>query len=298
MNCVHDDSFLLELEEVNPRLMEKALAPGLHIVATPIGNLGDLSPRAADTLRTAALILAEDTRVTAKLLAHIGAKVPMRRYDDHSNDEERQRILARLQSEAIALVSDAGTPLISDPGYKLVRAARVAGAAVHTIPGPSAAIAALTLSALPTDRFLFAGFLPAKAKARADAIAELKSVRATLVFYESGPRVAESLSSLTEGFGQREAAVVREISKLHEECATGALPDLAERYSTMPPPKGEIVIVVGPPAEPVQASDEELDAALDEALKRISPSRAAAEVAQALNIPKKRAYARALERSK
>jgi len=298
MDCVHDDSFLLELEEVNPRLMEKARAPGLHIVATPIGNLGDLSPRAAETLANADLILAEDTRVTAKLLRHIGAKVPMKRYDDHSSDRDRDEIVNLLGEQVIALVSDAGTPLISDPGYKLVRAAREAGHSVHTIPGPSAAIAALTLAGLPTDRFLFAGFLPAKAKARADAIADLKPIRATLLFYESGPRLADSLSTLATGLGEREAAVAREITKLHEECVTGSLSALAERYSHIPAPKGEIVIVVGPPAEAVQASDGELDAAIDEALKRLSPSRAAAEVAQKLQIPKKRAYARALERSK
>jgi 16S rRNA (cytidine1402-2'-O)-methyltransferase len=232
------------------------------------------------------------------LLQHIGAKVPMRRYDDHSSEEERQRILARMQDEAIALVSDAGTPLISDPGYKLVRAARAAGHAVHTIPGPSAAIAALTLSGLPTDRFLFAGFLPAKAKARSDVLAELKPIRATLLFYESGPRLADSLSALASALGVREAAVVREISKLHEECVTGTLSDLIGRYSAAPAPKGEIVIVVGPPAEAAEASGDELDAALDEALKRLSPSRAAAEVAERLKVPKKRAYARALERSK
>ncbi|MEA3078780.1 MAG: rRNA (cytidine1402-2-O)-methyltransferase, partial [Sphingomonadales bacterium] len=150
--------------------MEKPLPPGLHIVATPIGNLGDLSPRAADTLRNADRILVEDTRVTAKLLAHIGTKVPMTRYDDHSSEAERDRIIGRLGEDAIALVSDAGTPLVSDPGYKLVRAARAAGHLVHTVPGPSAVVAALTLAGLPTDRFLFLGFLPAKAKARADAI--------------------------------------------------------------------------------------------------------------------------------
>src|SRR5690349_21146305 len=152
--------------------MEKSLAPGLHIVATPIGNLGDLSLRAAETLRNADRILVEDTRVTAKLLKHIEAKVPMVRYNDHTSESDRARIVDRLGDEAIALVSDAGTPLISDPGYKLVRAARAAGHAVHTVPGPCAAIAALTLAGLPTDRFLFLGFLPAKAKARLDAVAE------------------------------------------------------------------------------------------------------------------------------
>jgi len=277
--------------------MDKRLPAGLHIVATPIGNLGDLGARAAETLRNADRILAEDTRVTAKLLAHIGAKVPMSRYDDHSSEAERESIVARLQNEAIALVSDAGTPLISDPGYKLVRAARAAGHAVHTIPGPSALIAALTLAGLPTDRFLFLGFLSAKAKARSDTIAEVAGVKATLVLYESGPRLGDTLAALGKLLGPREAAVVREISKLHEECVTGTLSELAERYADRPP-KGEIVIVIGPPPAGAAAGDEELDAALDEALSRLSPSRAAAEVADSLKVPRKRAYARALERSK
>jgi 16S rRNA (cytidine1402-2'-O)-methyltransferase len=265
-------------------------------VATPIGNLGDLAPRAADTQRRAPRILVGDTRVTAKLRRHIGAKVPMQRYDDHSSDAERARIVEQLGDQAIALVSDAGTPLISDPGYKLVRAARAAGHAVHTVPGPSAAIAALTLAGLPTDRFLFAGFLPAKAKARSDAIGELATVRATLVLYESGARLGNALAALAAGLGERDAAVAREISKLHEECVTGTLGELAERYASAPP-RGEIVVVVGPPAEAPEADDAALDSALDEALQRLSPSRAAAEVAQRLNVPRKRAYARALERS-
>ena len=276
--------------------MTERLQPGLYIVATPIGNLGDLSPRAADTLRRADRILVEDTRVTAKLLQHIGARVPMTRYDDHSSGEERDRIVAQLGETAIALVSDAGTPLISDPGFKLVRAVRAAGHAVYTLPGPSAAIAALTLSGLPTDRFLFLGFLPAKAKARSDGIADVAAVRATLVLYESGPRLGDTLAALSQQLGDRDAAVVREISKLHEECVTGSLPELADRYADAPP-KGEIVIVVGPPPEAAAVGDEALDAALDEALGRLSPSRAAAEVAERLNIPRKRAYARALERS-
>jgi 16S rRNA (cytidine1402-2'-O)-methyltransferase len=273
------------------------LEPGLHIVATPIGNLGDLSPRAADTLRGADRILAEDTRVTAKLLAHIGAKAPMSRYDDHASDSDRERIVAQLGEQAVALVSDAGTPLISDPGYKLVRAARAAGHQVHTIPGPSAAIAALTLAGLPTDRFLFLGFLPAKANARSEALAEVVSLRATLVLYESGPRLGATIAALSAGLGARDAAVVREISKLHEECVTGTLEQLAGRYAEVAP-KGEIVVVVGPPGEAAQASDSELDRALDDALQRLSPSRAAAEVAELLGMPRKRAYARALERAK
>jgi len=274
--------------------MAERLPPGLHVVATPIGNLGDLTPRAAETLRAADFILVEDSRVTAKLLAHIGAKVPMRRYDDHATDRDREAVVAVLGDKAVALVSDAGTPLISDPGYKLARAARAAGHAVHTVPGPSAAIAALTLAGLPTDRFLFLGFLPAKAKARADSIREVAAVRATLILYESGPRLGATLAALAEQLGDRDAAVVREISKLHEECVTGPLPDLAERYADTPP-RGEIVIVVGPPPDAAPASDEDLDAALAEALGRLSPSRAAAEVADQLGLARKRVYARALE---
>lgn len=276
---------------------EDRLAPGLYIVATPIGNLGDLTPRAAEVLRRADLVLAEDKRVTAKLLAHAGAKTRLANYNDHTSEAERTRIVAQLGDQAIALVSDAGTPLISDPGYKLVRSARSERHSVFTLPGPSAVIAALTLAGLPTDRFLFAGFLPSKAKARSDAITELAAISATLVFYESGPRLAEALRALAAGLGDREAAVSREISKLHEETVTGSLKELADRY-TGKPPKGEIVIVVGPPPERAEASDDELDSALDRALKHLSPSRAAAEVAIALNIPKKRAYARALERAK
>ena len=273
--------------------MNASTPPGLYIVATPIGNLGDLSPRAAETLRAADLILAEDKRVTAKLLAHAGAKAPMWTYHDHSSEADREAVLARLGSEAIALVSDAGTPLISDPGYKLVRAARAAGHAVHTVPGPCAAVAALTLAGLPTDRFLFVGFLPAKAKARSEAVAEIAGVRASLVLYESGPRLGEALAALREGLGARDAAVAREISKLHEECVTGRLDELATRYAEAPP-RGEIVIVVGPPPNREAAGDDELDAALHLALSSMTPSRAAAHVAEQLRLPRKRVYARAL----
>ncbi len=276
--------------------MDPRLPPGLYVVATPIGNLGDLSPRAAETLRRADRILAEDKRVSAKLLARVGSKAPMSTYHDHSSEAVRAAIVARLGSEAIVLISDAGTPLISDPGYKLVRAARAAGHAVHTVPGPSAVIAALTLAGLPTDRFLFLGFLPAKAKARGDVIAEVAAVRATLVFYESGPRLGGTLADLAAQLGPRDAAVAREITKLHEECVTGTLAELAERYAATAP-KGEIVIVVGPPLASEAASEADLDEALDEALARLSPSRAAAAVAERLNVPKKRAYARALQRA-
>jgi 16S rRNA (cytidine1402-2'-O)-methyltransferase len=286
------------LEElIGDSAVNERLPPGLYIVATPIGNLGDLSARAADTLKSADRILAEDTRVTGKLLAHISAKTPMSRYDDHSSDRDRASIVARLSDEAVALVSDAGTPLISDPGFKLVRAARDAGYAVTTIPGPCAAIAALTASGLPTDRFLFLGFLPAKAKARADAIAELTTIKATLVFYEGSPRLGDTLLALYEGLGNREAVVARELTKLHEEVVTGTLSQLATRYAEAPP-KGEIVLVVGPPIAEEVVSDAVIDRLLDAAMQRLTPSRAAAEVAEQLNIPRKRAYARALERSK
>ncbi|MEA3034526.1 MAG: rRNA (cytidine1402-2-O)-methyltransferase [Sphingomonadales bacterium] len=274
--------------------MSETLSPGLYIVATPIGNLSDLSPRAAATLAAADAIAVEDSRVTAKLLAHVGVRRPMIPYHDHNAERVRPQLLARMAGEAVALVSDAGTPLISDPGYKLVREARVAGIAVTTIPGPCAVVAALTLAGLPTDRFLFLGFLAPKAAARRAAIAEVASVRATLVLYESGPRLAATLAALAEGLGEREAAVVREISKRFEETVTGTLPELAVRYAEAPP-KGEIVIVVAPPGEAEPAGEEALDDALTAAMTRLSPSRAAAEVAQALGVPKRRAYERALQ---
>jgi len=270
------------------------LSPGLYIVATPIGNLSDLSPRAAGILARADAIAVEDSRVTAKLLGHIGARRPMVPYHDHNADRVRPGLVARLASEAIALVSDAGTPLISDPGFKLVRDARAAGHQVVTLPGPCAAIAALTLAGLPTDRFLFAGFLPAKAKAKADAIAEIATIRATLVLYESGPRLAATLAALADGLGDREAAVAREISKAFEECVTGRLSELAARYEDAPP-KGEIVIVVGPPEDAPKASIDDADALLIDALKRLPAAKAASEVAKATGLQKRDLYARALE---
>ncbi len=274
--------------------MTDFLLPGLYIVATPIGNLGDLSPRAAHVLSNAALIAVEDTRVTAGLLRHIGTKRPMLAYHDHNADRVRPGLIERMGREAIALVSDAGTPLISDPGYKLVRDARAAGHTVVTIPGPCAAIAALTLAGLPTDRFLFMGFLPAKAGAKAEAIAEVAGVRATLVLYESGPRLAATLTTLAAGLGDREAAVTREITKKFEEAVTGTLSTLAARYAEAPP-KGEIVIVVAPPGEAPPPSEEDADAALADALTRLPVSKAAAEVAKKFGLDRKALYARAME---
>lgn len=277
--------------------MSDVLMPGLYIVATPIGNLGDLSPRAAHVLSNAAIVAVEDTRVTAGLFRHIGIKRPMIAYHDHNADRVRPGLIERMGREAVALVSDAGTPLISDPGYKLVRDARAAGHAVVTIPGPCAAIAALTLAGLPTDRFLFIGFLPAKAGAKAEAIAEVAAIRATLVLYESGPRLAATLALLAEKLGDREAAVTREITKKFEEAVTGTLSTLAARYAEAAP-KGEIVIVVAPPGEPAPASIEDADAALAEALTRLPVSKAAGEVAKRLNLDRRELYARAMEMKK
>ncbi|MES3094325.1 16S rRNA (cytidine(1402)-2'-O)-methyltransferase [Sphingomonas aerolata] len=273
---------------------ETPLNPGLYIVATPIGNLGDLSPRAADILARADVVAVEDSRVTAGLLRHVGTKTPMVPYHDHSAEGVRPALIARMATEAVALVSDAGTPLISDPGFKLVRDARAAGHLVVTIPGPCAAVAALTLAGLPTDRFLFVGFLPSKAHARSEAIAEIATIRATLVLYESGPRLGASLAALAEGLGDREAAVTREITKRFEEAVTGTLTTLATRYADAPP-RGEIVIVIAPPGDAPPASAADADMALADALTRLSTGQAASEVAKALGLDRKTLYARALE---
>ncbi|NML08511.1 16S rRNA (cytidine(1402)-2'-O)-methyltransferase [Sphingomonas sp. G-3-2-10] len=274
--------------------MNSILTPGLYIVATPIGNLGDLSPRASQILLNADVVAVEDSRVTAGLFRHLGAKGKMLPYHDHNADAVRPGLVARMASEAVALVSDAGTPLISDPGFKLVRDARAAGHQVTTIPGPCAGIAALTLAGLPTDRFLFMGFLPSKQQARAQAIAEIASVRATLVFYESGPRLSACLAALAEGLGDREAAVAREITKKFEECVTGSLIELAARYADSPP-KGEIVVVVAPPGEAAPATEADADSALREALTRLPASKAAGEVAKKLGLDRRELYARAME---
>lgn len=273
---------------------DSGLVPGLYIVATPIGNLSDLSPRAASVLANADLIAVEDSRVTAKLLRHIGVKRPMIPYHDHNAEQVRPRLMAELSHKAIALVSDAGTPLISDPGYKLVREARAAGHNVTTIPGPCAAIAGLTLAGLPSDRFLFAGFLPAKEKARKDTIADFAAIRASLIFYESGPRLAATLTALFQTLGNREAAVAREISKAYEETVTGTLESLADRYADTPP-KGEIVIIVAPPSEARLAPASDADAMLTEALLRLPAAKAAAEVSKATGLPRAMLYDRAVQ---
>lgn len=274
--------------------MVEALSPGLYIVAGPIGNLSDLGPRAADILRRADVIAVEDSRVSAKLLRHAGSDRPMLPYHDHSDERVRARLVERMASEAVALLSDAGTPLVSDPGYKLVRDARAAGRIVTTVPGPCAAIAALTLSGLPTDRFLFMGFLPPKTKARADVLTEVAALRATLIFYESGPRLSASLADMAAVLGDREATVAREISKTYEEVRNGALTELAQSYAQAPP-KGEIVVVVGPPAEAPAASAEDADILLRDALARLPVGRAASEVAASTGLDRRTLYTRALE---
>lgn len=270
------------------------LTPGLYIVATPIGNLADVSDRAKMVLAAADLIAVEDSRVTGKLLNLLGIRRPMIPYHDHNGDRVRPGLIDRMASEIIVLVSDAGTPLISDPGYKLVREARAAGRLITTIPGPCAAVAALTLAGLPTDRFFFLGFLPPKDKAKRDAIEEVKAIRATLVLYESGPRLPATLKLLAQLLGEREAAVAREITKAFEETVTGTLATLAAHYEGGGP-KGEIVIIIGPPGEAAPADGDQVEAALRAALTTLSPGQAAGEVARALGADRKALYTRALE---
>ena len=274
---------------------EPSLKPGLYIVATPIGNLGDITLRAAETLRAVAAVACEDTRVTGKLLHHLGAKPRMIRYNDHTDERAREAVLALAAEAAVALVSDAGTPLISDPGFRLVREARERGLSITSLPGPSALIVALTLAGLPTDRFVFGGFLPAKAKARGEALEELAAVRATLVFYETGPRLVASLEAITEVWPGREVSVARELTKLFEECRTGAAAELAAHYRAHPA-KGEIVLLIGPPVEGGTVPDAiEIDRLLAAALVNAKPSQAAGEVARMHRLDRKVLYARALE---
>jgi 16S rRNA (cytidine1402-2'-O)-methyltransferase len=274
-------------------LEAKSLSPGLYIVATPIGNLADVTRRAADVLARCDAIACEDTRVTRKLVRHLGIAKPLWRYDDHASPEARERLLEAMRDKAVALVSDAGTPLVSDPGYRLVREARAAGIAVTSLPGPSAVVTALTLSGLPSDRFLFAGFLPPKDKARGDTLAELASLRATLVFFETAPRLLKSLAAIGKALPGREIAVARELTKLHEECRSGSAGDLIAHYEAHPA-RGEIVLLVGPPAE-TTSDAAHADTLLLEALMTQKPSQAAASVARATGLERKVLYARALE---
>ena len=272
------------------------LAPGLYITATPIGNARDITLRALDVLAGCDVIAAEDTRVSAKLLAIHGISRPLTAYNDHNGARERPKLLARLKHGArIALISDAGTPLVSDPGFKLVREALAEGVPVHAIPGASATLTALALAGLPTDRFLFVGFLPSKTGERGTALAELKNIRATLIFFELAQRLAESLAQMADVLGDRAVAVTRELTKLHEEVRRSTLGILAAQYAQEPPPRGEVTILVGPPPEQ-QADLARIDALLDKALP-FMPVRAASElIAEALGVPRKEIYQRALEK--
>jgi len=273
---------------------QKPLEDGLYVVSTPIGNLGDLSFRALDVLRRCDLILAEDTRVAAKLLNAYGVKKRVERYDDHAEDSRTAEIIEKLKAGArIALVSDAGTPLVSDPGYRLVTAAAEEDLRVIPIPGASAVLAALAVCGLPTDRFLFAGFTPAKAAARRSFLEEFAAIRATLVFYETGPRLAASLADMAAVLGDRPAAVCRELTKLYETCIRGSLKALAAD-PRLDAPRGEIVVVIGP-GEDAVATETDVNRALADALTRQGPSAAAAEVAKALGLPKRDLYRRALD---
>ena len=272
------------------------LAPGLHIVATPIGNMRDITLRALDVLHAADLIACEDTRVFAKLATHYGIAAPTVAYSDATQDLAEPRIVRALAAgKRVALVSDAGMPLISDPGYRLVRAALAEGHAVTSAPGASAVPMALALSGLPTDRFFFGGFLPAKESERRRAIAAAAGVPATLVFFEAPHRLPASLVTLAELLGPRPAAIARELTKLFEEVRRAPLTELAEHYAQHPDVKGEIVVVIGPPGEAEAPAAETLDEALRAALTGASVKDAAAEVAARYGLKRRDVYARALE---
>src|SRR5919197_2852052 len=275
------------------------LPAGLYLVATPIGNLRDVTVRALEVLAAADLIACEDTRVTRKLLDHYDIATPLTAYHEHNAAQARPKLIGRLAAgAAIALVSDAGTPLVSDPGYKLVREASATGASVTALPGASAVLAALTLSALPTDRFFFEGFLPAKETAWRARIAELKRIPATLVVFETGPRIADALADLAGGLGPREAAVCRELTKLYEEVRRGDLATLAREAAQSGEPRGEMVIVVAPPGAQGELTAVDLDALLREALERLSVKEAVAEVAAVTGESRREVYQRALALTK
>ena len=269
------------------------LKPGLYVTATPIGNLGDITYRAVESLKTADLILCEDTRRTGKLCAAYGIETPLSPYHDHNAARVRPDLIKKLkEGAAICLVTDAGTPLISDPGFKLVREARAHGVDVHPVPGPSAAIAALSAAGAPSDKFYFAGFPPAKEKARRTALEALLEINATLVFYETGARLGASLAVMAEVFGERRAVISREMTKLHETFHEDALASLAQHYEDAPP-KGEIVLLVHP-AESRPPSVNAIDEFLESALQAMSVKEAAAAAASQLGVARKTAYARAL----
>lgn len=278
------------------RAEAEPIAAGLHVVATPIGNLADMSFRALSTLASADAILAEDTRVSRKLLAHYGITTPLVAYHEHNASEMRPKIMARLKAgEKLALISDAGTPLVSDPGFKLVESALDDGISVTPVPGASAVLAALVAAGLPIDRFFFEGFLPPKSAARSERLERLAAIPGTLVFFESPRRVAEMLEDAARIFGPRKAAVARELTKLFETVKRGTLPELALLYSEMDTPKGEIVVLIGPPLEDLPRVDtHDLDELLRKHLAHLSVKDATAVVVADTGLPKRQVYARAV----
>ena len=273
------------------------IAPGLHVVATPIGNLRDISIRALSTLASVAAVLAEDTRVSRTLLAHYGITTPLIPYHEHNAAEMRPKILARLRAgEALALISDAGTPLISDPGYKLVEAVLAENIRVTPLPGASAVLAALVVAGLPTDRFFFEGFLPPKSGARRARLEDLARIPSTLVFFESPRRLADMLTDAAELLGERQAAVARELTKLFETVKRGTVGALAAEFEASGPPKGEIVVLIGPKQH---TTDEEfdlsdLDSRLQRHLTRLSVKDATAVAVEETGLPRKLVYGRAI----
>ena len=271
------------------------LPPGLYLVATPIGNLRDITLRALDVLRGADLVACEDTRVSRKLLDHYGISATLQAYHDHNAARVRPALIDRLRAGGrVALISDAGSPLVSDPGYRLVREAAEAGLPVTAVPGASAAVAGLQLAGLPNDRFLFAGFPPPKAQARRKLFGGLAGVEATLVFFESAKRLPASLADMAHALPGREAAVARELTKLHEEVRRGPVEALAAHYAEAGPPKGEVVLLVGPPPAEAAPDPAEVDAALAEAVERLGVRGAADEVAARFGLGRRDAYQRAL----
>jgi 16S rRNA (cytidine1402-2'-O)-methyltransferase len=279
------------------RAEAERIEPGLHLVATPIGNLKDISFRALSTLAAADAVIAEDTRVTKTLLAHYGISTPLVAYHEHNAKVIRPHLLARLEAGAkLALVSDAGTPLVSDPGFKLVQEALEKGVHVTSVPGPSAVLAALVVAGLPTDRFFFEGFLPHKSGPRRARLAELAHIPGTLVFFESPRRLVETLADCAAALGKRDAAIARELTKLFESVRRGALDELAVALAEEDPPKGEIVLLVAPPgAGAAQTAAADLDAKIEEALAAHSVKDAASVVSAATGQPRRQVYARALE---
>ncbi len=278
------------------RAEAEPLSPGLHVVATPIGNLRDISLRALSTLAAADAVLAEDTRVTKFLLAHYGIATPLVAYHEHNAAAVRPHLLARLkEGAALALVSDAGTPLVSDPGFKLVADAAAQGTKVIAVPGASAVLAALVVAGLPTDRFFFEGFLPSKSGARRQRIGELAAIPGTLVFFESPRRLAETLNDLAIVLGRRDAAIARELTKHFETVRRGTLRSLADQLAAEDTPKGEIVLLVGPPGpDDPETGAADLDTRLLEAMKKHSVKDAASVVAAEIGLPRRRVYARAI----